>query len=80
MSVCTVDGQRFSQVIYTKVQGFTPGNGKGMFLCYTVKKRLTIFPSLPTGIIKLSPSRESLVSDIPAGDGKMANRFLQCTL
>ncbi len=24
------------------------------------------------------PPRESLVSDIPAGDGKMANSFLQC--
>jgi hypothetical protein len=30
------------------------------------------------GIIKLFPARESLVSDIPAGDGKMANPFLQC--
>jgi hypothetical protein len=28
-------------------------------------------------IYKLFPSRESLVSDIPAGDGKMANLFLQ---
>jgi hypothetical protein len=26
-------------------------------------------------IYKLFPSRESLVSDIPAGDGKMANLF-----
>jgi hypothetical protein len=24
------------------------------------------------------PARESLVSDIPAGDGKIANLFLQC--
>jgi hypothetical protein len=30
------------------------------------------------GIIKLFPTRENLVSDIPAGDGKMANLFLQC--
>jgi hypothetical protein len=30
------------------------------------------------GIIKLFPARESLVSDIPAGDGKTANLFLQC--
>jgi hypothetical protein len=29
--------------------------------------------------MKLFPSRESLVSDIPAGDGKTANLFLQCT-
>jgi hypothetical protein len=32
------------------------------------------------GIIKLFPSRESWVSYIPAGDGKMANLFLQCTV
>jgi hypothetical protein len=32
------------------------------------KKRLAILPA-----------RESLVSDIPAGDGKLANLFLQCT-
>jgi hypothetical protein len=31
-----------------------------------------------TGIIKLFPPRESLVSDIPAGDRKTANLFLQC--
>jgi hypothetical protein len=31
-------------------------------------------------IYKLFPSRESLVSDIPAGDVKMANLFLQCTV
>ncbi len=34
--------------------------------------------SLWAGIIELFPSRESLISDIPAGDGKMANLFLQC--
>ncbi len=28
-----------------------------------------------SGITKLFPARESLVSDIPAGDGKMANLF-----
>jgi hypothetical protein len=34
-----------------------------------------------SGKIKLFPAKESfyLVSDIPAGDGKMANLFLQCT-
>ncbi len=26
------------------------------------------------------PARESLISDIPAGDGKIANFFLQCIL
>jgi hypothetical protein len=30
------------------------------------------------GIFKLSPARESLVSDIPAGDRKNDNLFLQC--
>ncbi len=30
------------------------------------------------GITKLFPARESLVSDIPAGDGKIVNLFLQC--
>jgi hypothetical protein len=29
-------------------------------------------------IYKLFPSMESLVSDIPAGDGKMGNLFSQC--
>jgi hypothetical protein len=32
--------------------------------------------SLAAGLIKLFPARESLVSDIPAGDGKTANLFL----
>jgi hypothetical protein len=32
-----------------------------------------------TGIFKLFPARKSLVSDIPAGDGKNDNLFLQCT-
>jgi hypothetical protein len=30
--------------------------------------------------LKLFPARESLVSDIPAGDGKIANSFLQCVV
>jgi hypothetical protein len=30
-------------------------------------------------LIKLFPSRQSLVSDIPAGDGNVANLFLQCS-
>jgi hypothetical protein len=29
-------------------------------------------------IYELFPARESLVSDIPAGDGKIVNLFLQC--
>ncbi len=31
-------------------------------------------------LTKLFPARESLVSDIPVGDGKMAKLFLQCDL
>jgi hypothetical protein len=31
--------------------------------------------SLRSGIIRLFPARESLVSDIPAGDGKIVNLF-----
>jgi hypothetical protein len=56
---------------------------------YTVKKRLSFFPSSDgMSLTKLSldgntliiPSqaRETLVSDIPAGDGKNDNLFLQC--
>jgi hypothetical protein len=54
----------------------------------TVKKGLPFscpqpgchLPNSPwTGIIKLFPSRESLVSDIQAGDGKIVHLFLQCT-
>ncbi len=55
------------------------------------KKMFVIFPS-PAGmsltklslggnndvIYKLFPPRESLVSDISAGDGKIVNLFLQC--
>ncbi len=51
------------------------------------KKKVCSFPcrdvpnqTLPwPGIFTLFPPRESLVSDIPAGDGKLANLFLQCT-
>ena len=32
------------------------------------------------GIITFFPARESLVSDIPAGDGKIDNLFLQCRI
>ncbi len=51
------------------------------------KKRLAVFPSpagchLPNcpwpGILNLFPTRKSFVGDIPAGDGKTANLFLQC--
>ncbi len=59
------------------------------------KKRLAVLPSLARmsltelsqegnnyiiKLTKLSPARNSLVSDIPAGDGKTANLFLQCVV
>ena len=31
-------------------------------------------------MIKLFPPRESLVSDVPAGDGNVAKLFLQCSV
>jgi hypothetical protein len=58
---------------------------------YTVKKRFASFPSpagmsLPNSpwagndvITELFLPRGSLVSDIPAGDGKLVNLFLRCT-
>jgi hypothetical protein len=54
-------------------------------ITYTVKK-VSDFP-IPSRNIRMSgrrdagkgfPARESLVSDIQAGDGKIANLFLQC--
>jgi hypothetical protein len=51
----------------------------------TVKIKVSDFPAPPgchqpnspwPGIIKLFPTRESLVNDIPAGDGKIANHTL----
>ncbi len=54
---------------------------------YTVKKGLRFsrpqpgchLPNSPwAGVIKFFPARESLVSDIPAGNGKTDNLFLQC--
>jgi hypothetical protein len=32
------------------------------------------------GIIKLFLARESFVTELPAGDGKIANLFLQCSI
>ena len=53
---------------------------------YTVKKILgdswIIFDYTFQGLVlgKLFPARESLVNDIPAGDRKSLNLYLQCTL
>jgi hypothetical protein len=54
---------------------------------YTKKKRFASFPS-PAGMLLLNSPwagitelflpRGSLVSDIPAGDGKLVNLFLRC--
>jgi hypothetical protein len=54
--------------------------------CYTLKKGyiyifqspagMSHIPNSPwSGIHKVFPARESLVSDFPAGEGKMANLF-----
>ncbi len=53
---------------------------RGTLYC---NNRLVVFPS-PAGMsltrkIYKFPARESLVSDILAGDGKTANHFLQCS-
>jgi hypothetical protein len=58
--------------------------------CYsTLKKRVSHFPVPSRDVTdqtlsgrektKLFPPRKSLISDIPARDGKTANSFLQCT-
>jgi hypothetical protein len=61
--------------------------GNTCYRDYTVKKGYRFsrpqpgchLPNSPLpGIIKLFPARESLVSDIPVEDGKIANPFLQC--
>jgi hypothetical protein len=44
-------------------------NFQHMYRIFHTIKRFTIFPS------PLFPAKESLVSDIPAGDGKIANLF-----
>ncbi len=53
---------------------------------YTVKKvndfpapaKMSITKLSLAGVVKLFLARESLVNDIPAGDGKIYNLFLQC--
>jgi len=58
---------------------------------YTVKNGLRFFVQFPNrdvtnqtlpgqGIVKLFPARESLVIDIPFGDGKIDNLFYSATL
>jgi len=57
---------------------------RGSFIRNYTVKNITRFldyfwPNLPgTGICTFFPARESLVSDIPAGDGKSLNLYLQC--
>ncbi len=70
MRVCTLQ-------LTMSIQYYTIHCKKGSD--FTVPSRdvnCTNYPKL--GKIKLFPARESLVSDIPAGDGKMVNLFLQC--
>ncbi len=47
-------------------------------LTYTVKKISDIPVPSRDVTYKLSPGRKSLVCNIPAGDGNVANVFLQC--
>ena len=56
-----------------------------MFVSKCTKKNVSDFPvtnqTLPGREgLNCNPTRESLVSDIPAGDGKMVNLFLQCSV
>jgi hypothetical protein len=53
---------------------FTIRTTPSLYLSSTLFKKVSNFPW--QGIIKLFPARESLVSDIPAGDGKTLNLFL----
>ncbi len=55
---------------------------------YTLIKNVSDFPVPSRGVTTklyvagnnlIIPSQDSLVSDIPAGDGKIVNLFLQCT-
>jgi len=58
---------------------FFPVDGIGSITASSYKLRQSSFLSSPwQGIVKLLPARESLVSDNPAGNGKIANLFLHC--
>jgi hypothetical protein len=72
--------------IASMLQRFTRDQHRDRLFTHTVKKvidfpvpsRDVTYQSVPlAGIIKLFPATESLVSDILAGDGKIANLFLQ---
>jgi hypothetical protein len=63
-------------LLYSKSATFNPTFSERKLYHYTVKKVSGFprpVPSLPV------PARESLASDIPAGDEKTANLFLQCS-
>jgi hypothetical protein len=47
-------------------------------LPFATSSFLNFSNTVKKGIIKLFPSWESLVSDLPTGDGKFDNLFLQC--
>jgi len=49
-----------------------------MSIPYKKKLRDSYQTFLGLGLGKLFPARESLVSDIPAGYGKLLNIYLQC--
>ncbi len=62
------------------VQGDVAGlHCKKMFFYFSVPSLEVTYQNSPwTAIIKFFSSRESLVSDLPTGDGKIDNLFLQC--
>ncbi len=66
-------GEQFSRPYPVFLNSASEGPGN-LFTNIHCKKRWAIFP-----LIKLFPARESLVSDIPAGDAKIGNLFLQCS-
>jgi hypothetical protein len=43
------------------------------------RKRTLVLAKLSADLYGIFPAGESLVSDIPAGDVKVVNLFLQCT-
>jgi hypothetical protein len=76
--------------MYIAVTGTPPSFELYEFLASALLKRVSHFPVPSRDVTdqtlsgrektKLFPPRKSLVSDIPAGDGKTANSFLQCGL
>jgi hypothetical protein len=67
------------QTLITLAVGEEYGSSKVLHILGLIFIQLVTVPEHVT-LLKKFPISESLVSDIPAGDGKMANLFLKCTL